>query len=54
MTFTVTYKPSAQTSQKKTPITEDVFPVLLLSTGHGVEHTENKSCDSYRASPLVC
>jgi hypothetical protein len=53
MTFTVTHKPSAQTSQKA-PIIEDMFTVLLLSPGHGVEHTENKSCDSYLTSPLAC
>jgi hypothetical protein len=31
----------------------DVFTVLLLSTGHGADHIEKKSHDSYLASPLA-
>jgi hypothetical protein len=37
---------------QKTPIILDVFRVLLLSTGHGADHIENKSHDSYLASQL--
>lgn len=38
----------------ETPIIVAVFTVLLLSTGHGVDHVENKSHDSNRSSPLAC
>jgi hypothetical protein len=51
-TFTVPYKPSAR-NPEKTPIIEDVFTVLLLSTGHGADHIENKPRDSNLASTLA-
>jgi hypothetical protein len=52
MTFTVPYKPSARTPYKS-PVIVDVFTVLLLSTGHGADHIENKSRVFYLASPLA-
>jgi hypothetical protein len=52
-TFTVPYKTSPRTPQK-TPIIIDMFTVLLLSTGPGADHIENKSRDSYLASVCVC
>jgi hypothetical protein len=37
----------------ETPIIVYVFTVLLLSIGHGADHTEDKSRDNYLASPLA-
>jgi hypothetical protein len=42
MTFTVPFKPSAR-APMKIPIIVDMFIVLLLRTGHGMDDTENTS-----------